>query len=273
MRVPVPPESHDRGEFRHAKSGARVFWIILWALVCRDVRGRYRRSFLGPLWAIIRPIFMMLVFTALRGIVKIPSDGIPYPIFSFSVLVPWAFFTTAVQNCGPSVLSNGSILKKLAIDREVFPVSGVVNAGFDLLMSGTVLAGLMIWFRVPVGWSLLWLGPLLLLTSTLALAFGMFLAALGTYRRDFLMAGGFVLQLLMYATPIVYPLSSIPERWRSLYIMNPLVGILEGFRSVLAKGVSPDLELLAWSLPGVLLAVLIGWPLFRVMSRYFADVL
>ena len=87
------------------------------------------------------------------------------------------------------------------------------------------------------------------------------------------MAGGFALQLLMYATPIVYPLSSIPERWRSLYIMNPLVGILEGFRSVLAKGVSPDLELLAWSLPGVLLAVLIGWPLFRVMSRYFADVL
>lgn len=252
---------------------ASVFWHLMWALVVRDVRGRYRRSFLGPLWAIIRPVFMMVVFSILRGIVKIPSDGIPYPIFSYSVLVPWTFFTTAINTCGPCVISNGGIMKKLAVDREVFPVTAVVTAGFDLLMSSLVLAGMMVWFRVPVGWSLLWLFPLLGLTAILALGCGMFLAALGTFRRDFLMAGGFAMQLWLYATPIIYPMSSVPEKWHSLYVLNPMVGILEGFRSVLAKGVAPDLALLAWSLPGVLLVVLIGWPLYRKMSQYFADVL
>jgi len=111
------------------------------------------------------------------------------------------------------------------------------------------------------------------LTAVLALACGMFLAALGTFRRDFLMGGGFVLQLWMYTTPIIYPLSSVPERWKTLYVLNPMVGILEGFRSVLACGTAPDLALLAWSLPGILIAALIGYPLFRRMSQYFADVL
>ena len=268
--------SHSDGEVKPLHSPrekSRAFWIILSALVSRDIRGRYRRSFLGPLWAIIRPVFMMVVFTVLRGIVKIPSDGIPYPIFSFSVLVPWTFFTAAVNTCGPCVLTNGSIMKKLAVEREVFPVTAVVTAGFDLLMSGIVLVGLMAWFRVPVGWSLLWVFPLLLMTALLALGCGMFLAALGTFRRDFLMAGGFAMQLWMYATPIIYPLSSVPLQWQFLYILNPMVGILEGFRSVLAKGDVPDPTLLGCAMPGILVAVLIGWPLYRKMSQYFADVL
>ncbi len=251
----------------------RVFLNLLAALVMRDIRGRYRRSLLGPLWAVIRPLFMMVVFGILRGVANIPSDGIPYPIFSFSVLVPWVFFSTAVNACGPSVLGNAGILKKLAVDREVFPVSAIVIAGFDYLIAGVILAGMLLWYHVQVGWTVLWVLPLTLLTALLALGVGMFLAAFGTFKRDVLMAGGFALQLWLYATPIIYPLSCVPERWRALYVLNPLVGILEGFRQVLALGQPPDLALLAWALPGVLLSLLFGWPLFRRMSQYFADVL
>lgn len=249
------------------------FLNLLWALVSRDVRARYRRSILGPAWAIIQPFGLMVVFSLLRGVVSIPSDGIPYVIFSFSALVPWTFFANAVNYCGPSIMNNAGVLKKMAIPREVFPLAAVLTAGFDLLMSGLVLAGMMLWFQVPVGWSLLWLPLLVALTGALALAVGMFLASLGTFKRDFLLASTFLVQLWLYTTPIIYPLSSVPERWRSLYVLNPMVGLLEAFRSILARGTAPDLELLAWALPGIALAWLVSWPLFRRMSQYFADVL
>lgn len=251
----------------------RHAWNLLWALTGRDVKARYRRSFLGPLWAVIQPFFLMVVFTAIRGFVDIPSDGIPYPIFSFSVLVPWTFFATGVTQAGPSVLSNAGILKKMAVPREIFPLAAILTAAFDMLMAGLVLAGMMLWYRVPVGWSLLWLSVLVGLTGLFAWGMGMCLAALGVFRRDFLLAGGFLMQLWLYATPIIYPLSSVPEQWRTLYCLNPMVGLLEGFRSILARGLAPDLGLLLLALPGIALALLVGWPLFRTMSQYFADVL
>jgi lipopolysaccharide transport system permease protein len=255
------------------KQQAERFLTLLWALVSRDVRGRYRRSILGPAWAIIQPLFLMVVFTFIRGIVNIPSEGVPYVIFSYSALVPWTFFSSAVSNCGPSIMGNAGILKKMAVPREVFPLAAVLTAAFDLLMSGLVLAGMMLWFRVPVGWLLLWVPVLVLMTGTLALGVGMFLAAFGTFKRDFLMAGGFLMQLWLYVSPIIYPVSSVPERWRGLYVVNPIVGILEGFRAVLIKGAAPDLGLLAWSLLGIVVAWAVAWPLFRYMSQYFADVL
>jgi lipopolysaccharide transport system permease protein len=249
------------------------FFNLLWALVSRDVRGRYRRSILGPAWAIIQPLFLMVVFTIIRGFVNIPSEGVPYVIFSYSALVPWGFFSSAVNGCGPSIIGNAGILKKMAVPREVFPLAAVLTAAFDLLMSGLVLAGMMLWFRVPVGWSLLWVPILVLMTGALALGVGMFLAALGTFKRDFLMAGGFLMQLWLYVSPIIYPVSSVPERWRGLYVLNPMVGIIEGFRAVLVKGTVPDLGLLVWSLFGIAVAWAVAWPLFRKMSQYFADVL
>lgn len=246
---------------------------LFWALVTRDISSRYRRSILGPAWAVIQPLFMMVIFNFIKGFVEIPSDGIPYPIFSYSALVPWAFFTSAVSGCASSMLGNASLIKKMAVAREVFLFVAIVNAAFDMAMSSFILAGLMIWFQVPVNWSLLWLLPLLLLTGLLALSVGMVISALGTFKRDFIFATGFLLQIWLYATPIIYPLSSVPKQWSWLYILNPMVGILEGFRSVLARGQSPDLVLLAWALPGLVLAFIVAWPLFRFMSSYMADVL
>ena len=216
---------------------------------------------------------LMVVFTALRGVLDIASGDIPYVIFSYSALMPWTFFSNSVNRAGPSILGNANIIKKIRVSRELFPVVSIATAAFDFAMAGIVMAGFMIWYKVPVNLSLLWLPILLAMTAFLAMGVGMFFAALGVYRRDFLTVNGFVLQLWLYATPIIYPIERIPDKWLTLYKLNPMVGILEGFRSVLARGQSPDIELLLWAVPGIVLVMLIASPLFRYSSRYFADVL
>ncbi|MFB0536697.1 MAG: ABC transporter permease [Anaerolineae bacterium] len=244
---------------------------LLFAPVYRDVTARYRRSLLGPLWAILQPLILMVVFSLLRGVLDIPSEGMPYVLFSYAGLVPWSFFSTAVTRCGSSILSNASIVKKIALPREVFPLAAVITALFDFLMSGLVMAGMMIFYRVPVGWSLLWLPVLCLNAGLLAFAVGMVIASVGTFKRDFIIATPFLMQIWLLATPVVYPLSSVPEHWQSLYLLNPMVGIIEGFRAVLLKAETPPLGSLGWSVLVTLLALALAWPFFRWMSRYFAD--
>lgn len=252
----------------------RRFLRLLWAITGRDIRARYRRTILGPLWAILQPLMLMVVFTALSGVLDIPSDNIPYVIFSYSALTPWTFFANSVSRCGPSIISNASIIKKTPVSRELFPMVAVTTAGFDTLMAGIILAVMIVWYQVSVDLSLVfWLPVLTLLTAVFALGVGMFFAALGVYKRDLLQVNAFVLQLWIYATPVIYPLSEVPDKWQALYKLNPMVGLLEGFRSVLARGETPDVSLLLWGLPVNGLVLLIAWPLFRYTSRYFADVL
>lgn len=249
------------------------FVNLLLALVYRDVTSRYRRSLLGPLWAILQPLILMVLFNMLRRFVSLPSDGIPYVLFSYTALVPWTFFTNALSFCGPSIALNANIIKKIAMPREVFPLAAVVTALFDFVMSGLVLVGMMIWFRIPVGWSVLWVPVLVLLLGTLAFGVGLLIASLGTLRRDFIFATPFLVQFWLYATPVIYPLSSVPERWRALYMLNPMVGIIEGFRNVLLQNTSPSLAALSRSALITLVIVTITWSVFHRLSRYFADVI
>ncbi len=255
------------------KEELQRFFTLMWALVMRELKGRYRRSLLGPAWAIIQPLFYMVIFTFLRGVLDISSEGVPYVIFTYSALVPWTFFSNAVTRCGPSISSNAGLLKKIAISREVFPLSGVVTSLVDFFISSLILIGMMIWFKVPVGVSLLWLPVLVLLTGLLALGVGFGVAAVGTYKHDIIFAVPFFMQFWLLATPIMYPLGKVPERWQSLYILNPMVGLIEGFRATIIRGTAPDLGLLLVSLLGIALVWLVAWPLFRYMSQYFADVL
>lgn len=246
---------------------------LLQALVYRDIMKRYRRSMLGPLWAILQPLFLMVVFSLLRGAANISSDGLPYILFSYAGLVPWTFFSNAVTYCGPSILTNGNIIKKIALPREVFPLAAVVMALFDFVMAALVMVGMMVYYRVPVGWSLLWVPVLCLCTSVLAFGVGMVLSVLGAFKRDFVIAAPFLMQIWLFATPVIYPLSSVPDRWRVLYLLNPMVGIIEGFRNVLLRAKAPALDPLGWSALTTLLVLALTWPLFRWLSRYLADVI
>ncbi len=246
---------------------------LLWELVYRDIITRYRRSILGPLWALLQPLLMMAVFTFLKGVIDIPSEGVPYVIFSYAALVPWTFFSNAINRCGPAIVNNGNLMKKINIQREVFLLTAIATSLFDFVMSGLVLAGMMIFYGVPVALCLLWLPALLLLTSVLAFAIGMCFASIGCFKHDIIIACPFLLQLWFFVTPVIYPSSTIPEKWITLYKLNPMVGIIEGFRNVLTKGEGPNVDYLFYSLSVTLLLLLIFWPLFKWLSQYFADVL
>jgi lipopolysaccharide transport system permease protein len=214
----------------------------------------------------------MVIFTFLRGVTNFSDEGIPYPIFTFAALVPWTFFANAVIQSAPSVLLSANVVKKIAAPKEVFPLSAVLTSLFDFAIAGVVLAGLMIWYRIPVSSALIWLPVLILLTLVLAFAIGMFLASLGTFKRDLVMAAPFLMQFWLFTSPIMYPLSQVPEKWHSLYLMNPVVGIIEGFRNVLLKASAPPLEPLLWSVVVTLVTLGLTWPFFRWLSQYFADV-
>jgi lipopolysaccharide transport system permease protein len=251
----------------------RQLETLLFALVYRDITARYRRSLLGPLWAILQPLVLMAIFSLLRGVLNISSEGMPYILFSYAGLLPWTFFSNAVIYCGPSILSNASVIKKIAIARELFPLAAVVVALFDLLMAGLVMAGMMIFYQVLVGWSLLWLPVLCLNAGLLAFAVGMIIAAMGSLKRDFIIAAPLLMQIWLFVTPVLYPLSSVPERWQSLYLLNPMVGVVEGFRAVLLRAEPPALAPLGWSALTTLVMLALAWPLFRWLSRYFADMI
>jgi lipopolysaccharide transport system permease protein len=215
----------------------------------------------------------MVVFSLIGSILGISSEGAPYTIFSFAALVPFTFFTTAVRSSSASILGNASILKKMAVPREIFPAAEVITAMIDFAISGVILLAMMVFYQIGITIHILWLPVLVLITAILAWGVGIGFAALGTYRRDFIMGVGFGLQMLTYATPIIYPLSDVPEEWRSLYVLNPLVGLIENYRNILIKGSPPDLNLLLISIVITILVCAIAWPLFRLMSQYFADVL
>ena len=214
----------------------------------------------------------MVIFTFLRGVTNFSDEGIPYPIFTFAALVPWTFFANAVIQSAPSVLLSANVVKKIAAPKEVFPLSAVLTSLFDFVIAGVVLAGLMIWYRIPISSALIWLPALMLVTLALAFAIGMFLASLGTVKRDLVMAAPFLMQFWLFTSPIMYPLSQVPEKWHSLYQLNPVVGIIEGFRNVLLKASAPPLEPLLWSVVVTLVALGLTWPFFRWISQYFADV-
>jgi lipopolysaccharide transport system permease protein len=251
----------------------RRFVDLTAALVVREFKGLYRRSVLGPAWALLQPLIYLAIFMFLRGMFKIPSDGVPYVIFAYSALVPWTFFANAVTRCAPSVYSNAALVKKIAIPREVFPLAGMLTSFVDFVIASTILVAMMLWFRVPVGPALLWVPLLLALTMLLALGTGLLVSAMGTYKRDIIFAIPFLMQVWMLATPVMYPSGQVPERWRFLFDINPMAGLIEGFRSVLVKNTAPDLGLLAISVAGIVVVWLVGLPLFRSVSQYFADVL
>jgi lipopolysaccharide transport system permease protein len=249
----------------------RQFFALMWAIVVRELKGRYRRSALGIVWAVLPPIFYAALFLVLQGILHISTGDVPYVLFAYAGLVPWAFFVNAVNRCGGSVGANAGIVKKVAVPRVVFPVTAVVTALADFAVSGILLAALLAWFGKSAGIHLLWLVPMLIVTMLFALGCGMIVAALGTFLQDVLFGLPLLVQLWMLATPIMYPLDQVPSLWMPLYVLNPMVGIIEGFRAVLIGHVAPDMKLLGVSAAATVIIWMIGWPLFKNLSQHFAD--
>ena len=242
------------------------------SLVKRELSARYKQSFLGPAWALLQPLALMGTFVIIQSFVRLPSDGIPFPIFVYAGLLPWTLFSNTLSLMAPSIVSNAAIVRKIYFPREVFPISSAIVCLFDFVIAFTVLVALMLYYGIaPTPWFLLF--PVLLLIQTaFSLGIGMLACALATFSRDVLFAAVFVLQLWMYASPILYPLSAVPEQWRSLYLLNPMAGLISCFRDVLVGGVAPDPWVLAITAGESFFVLWLGYRVFKALERYYADV-
>jgi lipopolysaccharide transport system permease protein len=245
---------------------------LLYFLVWRDVKVRYRQTLLGAAWAVIQPLFTMLIFTLFFGkLAGLPSDGVPYAVFAFAGLLPWTYFSNAVTSSGNSLVGSANLITKVYFPRMIIPAAAVLAGLVDFAVALVIMAALMLYFGVAVSWSILIFPPLVVLTALLAAGVGMLMSALNVKYRDVRYALPFLIQLWMFASPVIYPSSLLPEKWRWVLALNPLTGIIEGFRASLF-GLSLDRVSLLMSAAVTLLLLVVSAYVFRRMEKSFADV-
>jgi lipopolysaccharide transport system permease protein len=246
---------------------------LVYFFIWRDVKVRYKQTALGAAWAIIQPVFTMLIFSLFFGrLAKVPSDGIPYPLFAYAALVPWTFFANGLGQSADSLVGSGNLIKKVYFPRLAIPLSTVTAGLVDFSISFLVLLILMVFYHMRPTAHLIWLPLLILLALCTALGAGLWLSALNVRFRDVRYALPFITQFWMFATPIAYPSSLLHGVWKQVYAINPMVGVIEGFRwALLGAKTAPGPMLLASSVAS--LALLVGGAFyFRRMEKSFADI-
>ena len=247
---------------------------LLFQLTLRQIRSRYKQSVLGVSWALIRPLGMMIVFTIIFSkFVKVPSDGIPYPIFSYCALLPWLFFSASLNAGISSLAGNVSLIQQIYFPREIFPVSAIMASFVDFVIASVIFVGLMIFYKIHITLFVLWLIPIILLQIVFTIAVSMLGSALNVFYRDIGQIMVFVTQLWMYACPIIYPVSIVPEKYRMLYALNPMVGIIDSYRRVIVQGVAPNWEYLLISFVITILTFFCSYKIFKRLEMKFADVI
>jgi len=246
---------------------------LLYFLCWRDIKVRYKQTVLGAAWAIIQPFFTMVVFSLFFGrLAQIPSDGVPYPLFTYTALVPWSFFAHSLSSSSTSLVDSANLLRKVYFPRLAIPLATVLSGVIDFAIAFVVLLGLMLFYgRMPTV-NVIWLPLLLFLALTTALGVGLWLSALNVQYRDVRYTIPFLTQFWLFATPIAYPSSLLSEPWRTLYAINPMVGVVEGFRwALLGTETAPGPIIFVSALAALGLLVS-GAYYFRRMEKHFADV-
>jgi lipopolysaccharide transport system permease protein len=246
---------------------------LLYFLTWRDIKVRYKQTILGAAWAIIQPLCTMLIFTLFFGkLAGLPSDGVPYPIFAYAGLLPWTFFSNAVINSGNSLVGSSNLITKVYFPRMIIPGAAVGAGLVDFAIAFVVLIALMIYYGVVLTWSVLALPLLVALTALLALGVGLWMSALNVKYRDIRYALPFLIQLWMFASPVIYPASLMPEKWRWVLWFNPLTGIIEGYRASLLGRTQFNWTALSVSFTITLLLLVYSAYAFRRMEKTFADI-
>ena len=254
----------------------RDLWVyreLVFFMIWRDVKVRYKQTLLGMTWAVIQPVLTMVVFNFLFGeVAKVPTDGIPYPIFSFAALLPWGLFVTALNQGSRSLVAHNNMITKIYFPRLILPLSSVLSGLVDFAIAFVILIGLMIFYKIMPTITALWALPLFLLLAILtALGVALWLSAFNVRYRDVNYALPFITQIWFFITPVAYSAKVVSENWRWLYSLNPMAGVVNGFRwALLGAGSGPDAAL--WLSAGISLLILVtGLFYFRSMERTFAD--
>ncbi len=248
-----------------------LFYFLAW----RDILVRYKQTAIGMAWALIRPFLTMVVFTVVFGnLAKLPSEGAPYPILVFSAMLPWQFFANSLAECSNSLIGNANLISKVYFPRLIVPTSAVVVSFVDFMVSGMILLGLMAWYNFVPNWRILTLPLFILIAFAASIGAGLWLASLNVKYRDFRYIVPFIVQFGLYVSPVGFSSSIVPQKWRLLYSINPMVGVIDGFRWAILGGESH------LYMPGFILSVgfvallfVSGIWYFRKMERTFADVI
>lgn len=247
---------------------------LLFSWIERDLRLRYKQTLLGGLWAILQPLALMLLFVLVFSVfVTLPSDGIPYPIFSYTALLPWTFFSTSVTFGVNSLVNNINLVTKIYFPREILPIASIGAALVDFGVASGILIILLVAYRIPFYLTLLWV-PLLLLIQTIFISGVILIASMmNAFYRDVRFIIPLFIQMLMYASPIIYPLSSVPEKIRPIYLLNPMAGLIDSYRRVILKGIPPDPVVLAIATLISLVLLILGYLYFKSAERALPDVI
>lgn len=248
-----------------------LFYFLAW----RDILVRYKQTVIGVAWALARPLLTMLVFTfVFSKLAKLPSNGVPYPLLVFAGLLPWQFFSTAFSGAGDSLVNNSGMISKVYFPRLIIPISAVIVSMADFAISLAILATLLIWYGFAPSWQLVFLPLFIMLAFATSMGAGLWIAALNVKYRDFKIIVPFVVQFGLYISPVGFTSGVVPDKWRLLYSLNPMVGVIDGFRWAILGGVTP----LYW--PSVILSVVItiamlftGITYFRKTEKTFADII
>jgi len=256
----------------------RDLWVyreLVLFMIWRQLKVRYKQTALGAAWAVIQPLMTMIVFNFIFGnVAKVPTDNIPYPIFSYTALLPWGLFTTALNQASRSLTANQNMVTKIYFPRLVLPISSVLAGLVDFAIAFVILIGLMFYYGVTPAWNVLWTLPFFLLLSIIAaLGVSLWLSAINVQYRDVNYALPFITQFWLFITPVAYSASVISEKWQLVYSLNPMAGVVNGFRwALLGAGTGPDMAL--WVSVGISLLILVsGLFYFRNMERTFADMI
>lgn len=247
---------------------------LLYFLVWRDIKVRYKQTVLGIGWAIIQPLMMMLIFTVVfGGFAKVPSEDLPYPIFVYAALLPWIYFSEAISQGSVSVISDANLVQKIYFPRLIMPLSAALTPLANFVPAFAILLGMMAWHGLTPSWSILLLPAFLIFALLTTVSVSLWLSALNVQYRDVKHTVPFLVQLWLYASPVVYPVSLVPDGWRVLYSLNPMTGVIEGFRWALLGKEAPDFVAMAVSVSMVLILLVGGLIYFTRMERTFADVI
>ena len=247
---------------------------LMFTLMLRDIQVLYKQAALGAAWAVIQPVFAVTVFTIVFGsFAKMPSDGIPYPIFAFAAVLPWTYFAEATRRASTGLVDDSELVRKVYFPRLVIPLAKVTAPLLDFAIAFVVLLVLMAFYGVAPSFKLLAIIPLILIAGLLALAIGLWLGPVNVRFRDVKHTVPFMLQIGMYASPIVYPLSQVPAEWQTLYSLNPMVGVIEGFRWAVFDRGHPDFAALGIGLAVIAVLLVAGLVFFKNQERTFADVI
>jgi lipopolysaccharide transport system permease protein len=256
--------------------GLKELWEyreLLYFLTWRDIKVRYKQTVLGAAWAVIQPFFMMVVFSLFFGrLAKVPSDGIPYPVFTFCALLPWQLFAHALTESSNSLVASQNLITKVYFPRLIVPISAVLGGLLDFAIAFVILLVMLFYYGIVPGWQIATLPAFIVLAVLTALAVGLWLSALNVQYRDVRYTINFLVQFWLFATPVAYPSSLIPEKWRPFYGLNPMAGVVEGFRWALLGKTDPPGTMLWVSVAMVVVMLLGGLYYFRRTEQRFADI-